>query len=552
MVGKKLKVQKPHRRSRSGMALVAGASLALTAPAIAGEIDVGNPDFKIRWDNTLKYSAAFRLRDPSNELTGPFNGDDGDRNFQKGLISNRGDLLTELDVTYAGSFGGRISAAAWYDSVYRQNTDASPGTSNGITNAYNQFNKDTARLHGKNAEVLDAFLFKKFDMGESRGIARAGRHTLVYGETLFMGGNGIAAAQGPIDAIKALQVPNTQFKELGRPVNQVSTDVQLNDRWAFGGYYQLEWRKTLIPSAGSYFSDADLLDAGGERIRDAGTGMYFYRKEDIEARDQGQFGLKLRYRAEEINTDFGFYAANYHDKAPTVVYVQPLKNSNFGAGKLGEYQVVYAEDIQTYGVSANTTIGEASVAAEFSWRHNTPLLAQGAASAVTSTQFGDNNDNTFYPRGDSAHFNMSAIHVLAGGPLWQSLAMVGEVGVNRRMNTSSNMRLLDSYTTKYAVGTRFVVTPTYYQVIPGLDIDVPIGVGFNPYGRSSVASFGPLHGGDMSIGLKATLNNTWIGTLQYTHYYGDEGPNPTVGGNVSFEQSKKDRDFISLSVARTF
>ncbi len=113
-----------------------------------------------------------------------------------------------------------------------------------------------------------------------------------------------------------------------------TTDVQLNDRWAVGGYYQLEWRKTLIPSAGSYFSDADLLDAGGERIRDAGTGMYFYRKEDIEARDQGQFGLKLRYRAEEINTDFGFYAANYHDKAPTVVYVQPLKNSNFGAGKL--------------------------------------------------------------------------------------------------------------------------------------------------------------------------------------------------------------------------
>jgi len=52
---------------------------------------------KLRWDNTLKYSDAFRLKDQSRRLIADPNSDDGDRNFDKGIISNRLDLLSELD-----------------------------------------------------------------------------------------------------------------------------------------------------------------------------------------------------------------------------------------------------------------------------------------------------------------------------------------------------------------------------------------------------------------------------------------------------------------------
>lgn len=49
---------------------------------------------------------------------------------------------------------------------------------------------------------------------------RAGRHTQLYGETLFLGANGIAAAQGPVDLVKAFSLPGAQFKEIAMPVGQ--------------------------------------------------------------------------------------------------------------------------------------------------------------------------------------------------------------------------------------------------------------------------------------------------------------------------------------------
>jgi hypothetical protein len=80
---------------------------------------------------------------------------------------------------------------------------------------------------------------------------KAGRFTQLYGESLFFGSNGIAGAQTPLDLIKALSVPNSQFKEIARPVGQVSTLVQLSPTVSIGAYYQLEWRKSRLPAAGS-------------------------------------------------------------------------------------------------------------------------------------------------------------------------------------------------------------------------------------------------------------------------------------------------------------
>lgn len=40
---------------------------------------------------------------------------------------------------------------------------------------------------------------------------------------------------------------------------------------------------------------------------------------DINAKNDGQFGVAFRYIAEELNsTEFGFYFVNYHAKEPTI------------------------------------------------------------------------------------------------------------------------------------------------------------------------------------------------------------------------------------------
>jgi len=231
------------------------ALLAMPPVAQAFEVATGNDELKIRWDNTVKYSTGMRLKEPSSKLTADANQDDGNRNFDKGsLISNRFDLLSEFDLTYR-NMGFRVSGAAWYDDVYnRDNDHDSPFTVNSASVVNNKFTKATRDLHGRKAELLDYFVFGKAEVGDSLVNLRLGSHTLLYGESLFFGGNGIAAAQAPIDFVKLLSVPNTQFKELMRPIPQVSAQIQLNSTLSVGGYYQFSWDADRLPAAGSYFS----------------------------------------------------------------------------------------------------------------------------------------------------------------------------------------------------------------------------------------------------------------------------------------------------------
>ena len=81
-------------------AVSATVLLGLSTQAQAFQIDTGNPDLSATWDNTIKYSNAWRVNKLDHKVAvGPgtsnsnSNLDDGDRNFDRGLISNRLDIL---------------------------------------------------------------------------------------------------------------------------------------------------------------------------------------------------------------------------------------------------------------------------------------------------------------------------------------------------------------------------------------------------------------------------------------------------------------------------
>ena len=559
-------------RSHEGSVLCANASLKLSpiaallalwalsaVPATAAEIDTGVPELKVRWDNTIKYSTAQRLQDPSAALITPdANTDDGDRNFARGMISNRIDLLSEVDVTYR-DMGFRVSAAGWYDDVYNHsNNHNSPLTASHTSAAYNQFTNATRDLMGNHTEILDAFVFGKFDLRGSDVSLRLGRQSLLYGESLFFGANGIAVAQAPIDIIKALAVPNTQFKELARPVNQISGQIALSPNLTIGGYYQLEWAPDRLPPVGSYFSFSDVVDVGGERIIAAsvpgvGPVASFYRAPDPKAPDSGQGGVQIRYRSDSLGTDFGLYAAQYHEKLP-FVYVYPGRGVSPGspADKIGEYALVYPENIQLVGSSFSTTIGDANVGGEISFRQNMPLANTG--SAVLPGMTANANNNPLYAVGNSAHAQFSMINVLSANALWPTASLVAEIAWNRLLSISKNPAALDPNATRDASAVRFILEPSYYQVLPGLDITVPLGVGYGLNGNSAVVQgFGVKDGGDMSLGLTGEYLKVWKFTANYTHYFGTPGSlNEPVPGPLSYKQTLADRDFLSLSISRTF
>jgi hypothetical protein len=175
-------------------------------------------------------------------------------------------------------------------------------------------------------KLLDAFVFGKGSVADIQGSFRAGKHTLLWGESLFFGANGIAGTQAPVDVVKLISVPNSQFKETVLPVAQVSGQIQFSSTLSVAAYYQFQWTQSRLLAVGSYFSTTDLLDFGGERILTApplvpqGRSAAFYRGVDQWASDRGQGGVAVRFRAYE--TDFGFYAINWHSKSPQV-YVKP-------------------------------------------------------------------------------------------------------------------------------------------------------------------------------------------------------------------------------------
>lgn len=547
---RELTIIRPHN-AITGFIAIATACLAAAPNAYAFEFDTGNPDFTARWDNTFKYTAAFRVKNRSTKLTSSLNQDDGDRSFDRGLVSSRIDLLSELDLAYK-AIGMRVSGAAWYDDIYnRSNDNNSASTFNAISVPYNEFTGATRKLHGRKAEILDAFVYAKGSLGEDgQGfIIRAGKHSVLYGESLFFGNNGIAGGQSPVDVVKLQSVPNTPFKEIIRPVGQVSAQLQLQSNLSVGAYYQYEWEKTRIPGVGSYFSGSDVLDVGGERLR-AGPATAFFRGSDILAKDSVQFGFQVKYTAEQLQTDFGLYAIRFHDKTAKI-YILPGRGVNPGIGKIGEYVLAYAEDIKAYGASFSTNVGTANVAGEMSIRRNTPLVTPG--QAVAPGVVADNNDNPTYAVGNSVHAQVSAIYPLPRTSFWQGGTLIGEIAWNRRTSITKNARALDPLATRDAAALRVVFTPTYLQVLPGLDISVPIGLGYGLYGRSSVVgNFAAHHGGDFNIGVQGVYQQAWRFSVNYTHFFGSENTVLNAANTFTFEQSLKDRNFVSLSIQRTF
>jgi len=507
---------------------------------------------------------------------GTLNEDDGDHNFKRGLISNRLDLLAEFDVS-AKNFGARISGNGWHDSVYLrsnsyQGTEIYAGgvpTGTVISTANNnagqtrdEFLPSTRRQHGEGSELLDAFAYIKGDVGDMKGTLRLGKHTLQWGESLFFGQNGIANAQGPVDVAKIVSVPGWQFKEVLLPVEQVSGSLQVAEGVSLGAYYQFKWRPSKIPGVGSYFSNQDYVGTGIVNFG-AGGSLAYDESKDLKPKDSGQGGVQLRWSPTGSDYEFGFYAAQYHDKTPAVPVFDFVN---------GNVHLAYASNIRTFGASVTSSIGQLNWALEGSLRTNAPLTSDPAVLGLGPVlTCGTSDDDPCFAVGRTGHLQLSGIYVLQPNGLWQGGALVGELAYNRTLKVTKDIFAAyagaglggaDANTTKGAFAYRMIFEPQYFQVLPGLDLSVPVGVGYNFGGRSSaIFNFagGASNAGDYSIGLKGKYQNAWNVALTYTDYFGEAKTftETTVAGSgsprqLSFGQTLKDRAYVAFSVSRTF
>ena len=579
--------------------VLAMAMLGAGGNAAAFNIDTGNEDLEVRWDNTIRYNVASRVKGRNPLISNSPNSDEGTYSFGQGdVVTNRGDLLSEFDLSYKKMAGFRISGAAWYDAAYGSDSGYNPKYKNLTSYNNAQYSDHTRRLYeGPSGEILDAFVFTNFDVAETPVKLRAGRHTVFWGESLFLGGalHGISYSQMPLDLQKGFATPGVEAKELFRPLNQVSGQIQLTDTLSIAGQYFLQWESYRYPEGGTYLGPVDFAFDGPDRalvtqlpnvsalpasLRGALVG--YTRGGPVEPKQNGEFGLNARWSPEAIDGTLGFYFRRYADKLPQALVTKNGLSPNIpGVGRvplasISEYNLIYADNIDLYGVSFAKNIGGVSFGSELSYRHNTPLASKilGVPSPTVVPGEGETNG----PRGNTIHGLVNAVGLISETPMFGAAAWAVELVWSQLSKVTSGENLFngvgyggctfgaykpvgdkwDGCATKNYVGMGAAFTPTWYQVFPGVDLSMPMTYSVGLSGNAATTFGGNQGNGNFSFGLGADVFQKHRIDLKYVGYFGhinDYGTNASGQQQITqngFTSLLRDRDFISLTLKTTF
>ena len=512
--------------------------LCAASPAAAADLgSVG--DFDVRLDTTLRASLGLRLDRPNPSLLSDANADDGDRAFRRGAISARMDFMSQLDVS-RGDLGFTLSVDGWYDIAYQtRDANHSTATFNPVSVSANGFPADVRRLMGATVELANAYVRDKFEIGGIPITVRIGRQTLLWGESLFFPQDGIAAAQSPVDVIKQISQPLVETREVLLPVGQADIHMSLPYGLSLEGYYQFEWRRDRTPGVASYFSTSDVLDVGGQRAFTP-RGDALFRGRDNTPSGLGQFGAALRRTGDVV--DLGLYAIRYDAKEPQIAAIYPSATT---------YRAVFPRGIELLGVSASTYLGDDTLSGEISGRWHMPLVSRGLASVPFGGLFGllalpavsppDPSVQAGYATGQTLHALVSYERQLRPGRLWDTAVLDAEFAVTDLLRVETHPETRLAGTTRLATALEVVFTPRYYQVLPGLDLAVQLGVQLGLSGRSSVDPGMVAGTGNVTLSVSANYRTVWDAGVSFTHFIGP-----------SRDQALADRDFITFTVSRTF
>lgn len=546
------------------LAQCAIAALLPSGAALAAVIDTGNPDVEVVFDNTIRYNLGIRAEGQDPRIANAAGNDLSDNKFgRRDIVTNRLDLLSELDVKYKNQSGLRLSGAAWYDHAYND-TSVTPGR-NPTTGALNvseftgnQYNSRVKRFYrGPSGELLDAFVFTAFDAGSVPVSVKLGKHVVYWGEGLLLGAHAISYSQAPSDGRKALASPGIETKEVFMPINQISGTAQLTSDVSLSAQYFLDWKPTRAPAGGTYLSASDAADVDFV----GGSPQLPYRDNIKPKKKTNSYGAFLRWKVPAINSSLGFYYRQFDDYNPHTLETAPLALGGGGA------RFIHANDVKLYGVSLGTTVAGASVGLELSYRKGGALNTAGVNVATHEGA-----------RGDTFHIVANAVQSLPNSALWTTGTVVAELAASSLDKvTSENARYKGvgqagctlpagvaagtdpkrygcSTTTNFVFST--AITPQYLQVASGLDLSVPVRMSYGIKGNgASAGSSGNEGEYSYSVGLVATYQFKHEFSLTYADRYQrtiyNAAGNLAISGNGS-QYALNDRGALTFTYKTAF
>ncbi|WP_282608102.1 DUF1302 domain-containing protein [Pelagibius sp. Alg239-R121] len=437
-----------------------GAATVIALPAVAIDFDWNNGAISGSFDTTVSTGVSARTQGHDHRLIGvnnggtanSINGDNGNLNYEKGDITSANVKATHELSLNAGDFGFFGRASYFYDTAIMD----------GETARTNLGDEAKGRA-GQDFELLDAYVYGDFDVGDVPVTVRVGNQVLSWGESTFIQ-NGINTIN-PIDVTK-FRVAGAEIREGLVPVPIIDVNVGLTDKLSIEGFLQLEWDNTEIEPEGTFFSTNDFASPGGQFVflgfgqpplptdnpptiaANAPVGTTIPRGPDRSGTDNNQWGVALRYFEPELNdTEFGLYYIQYNSRLP-VLSARTGTLAGLGGGNYAgsaQFFREFPDDIKLIGASFNTEIPGTGIAlqGEYSFRKDQPLqvddveLLFAGLSPIPATPFGTqgqlgafgfDEEISGFRRKDVSQAQATASKVL--GPTFgaDQIVLVGEVG----------------------------------------------------------------------------------------------------------------------------
>jgi hypothetical protein len=489
--------------------------------------------------------------------------DESDSKFGKNdIVTNRLDLLTEIDVNYMSKFGARLSGAGWYDNAYKDRGVTSPAAGGAVPTSYanSTYNSTVKRyVSGPSGELLDAFVWGNVKLGETPINIKVGRHAIVWGEGLLIGGHALSYSQAPVDGVKAVTSPGIETKEVFLPLGQVSFKAQVTNDLTIAGQYFYEWEPTRVPNGGTYLMGADtspLVDRLG-----AAANFAFSKATPKSPKESGNWGLSGRMNIEAIDSTVGLYFRRFNDYTPETG-IQIL-------GATGPFRFVYAQDVRVIGASLARSIGPVSFGSEISLRKNAHLNSK--------TTYGPTEDTG--ARGDTLHAIANGVFLMPKTALWDTGSVVGEIAFSHLQKITANEHLYrgegyagciksgtsvagsgdrsDACSTRNFVQVALNFTPQYLGVFPSWDLDVPLSINYGVKGTAPTGGGGFEKLLTWSVGMKATYDQRHEFSLRYADIsvptkYNAAGTSVIGGNALGSSVGATDRGWLAFTYKTSF
>jgi hypothetical protein len=469
---------------------------------------------------------------------------------------------------------------------------------------------------GRDAELLDLFFFAELaPTGDHPSTLRVGSQVINWGESAFIQ-NGLSSVINSADVSKA-SLPGTEVKEILRPLGAVFGSIAVTDNISLSGYVQYEWEEIISPPYGTFLSPVPdpLSGDGGEKfLLPVGAvaaqmpipqdptqfNLPFIpvdRVSDNEASDTGQWGVSMSWFVPELSdTEFGFYAGNYHRKRVTIEFTNYLGEQNIdwtgdcianagppptglsclplsgfaSAFDQASYNFDYMEDIEYYGVSWNSIINltETAFSGEVIYHKDVPIqttsLLNGLVPTVVAGAPVPGNPNVGQPfsknifsRQDMVVTQVTFNHNF--NPSWVDDASLivefGHIYIQDLNDDEVWAGNTDADTSSWAYRAKF--SATWYDgigkmisALSGTDLIWTLDFNHDVDGVSPVVGTGYTEGAmAFSTAVEGIWQNTWSLKLGYTNFFGD-GYN-TLGEDLD-DHVLGDRDFFSLAAKYRF